>query len=345
MSITNNRKPDFNNILKILKRQVPDRPTLFEFFLNDRLYKRLAADDKLNGNNEEDGYRTVLRAFYKGGYDYCTMMGAEFKFPSNHQEHKSSISQNEGGLIFDRESFEAYQWPDPNAADYSRLEVLGKELPEGMKFITWSYGGVLENVTTLLGYENMCFMTCEDPDLLQEIFDAVGSRLLKYTKNCSEYDSVGAQIVNDDWGFNSQTMLKPDDMRKYVIPWHKKIVEVIHSKGRPAIMHSCGQLTSVMDDIIDDVKFDAKHSYQDTILPVEEAYEKWGSRIAILGGIDLDFICRATPEEITKRCVAMLERTSTRGGYGLGTGNSVPYYVPDENYFAMVKAAIPDFKI
>jgi len=82
MSITNNRKPDFNNILKILKRQVPDRPTLFEFFLNDRLYKRLAADDKLNGNNEEDGYRTVLRAFYKGGYDYCTMMGAEFKFPS-----------------------------------------------------------------------------------------------------------------------------------------------------------------------------------------------------------------------------------------------------------------------
>ena len=36
----------------------------------------------------------------------------------------------------------------------------------------------------------------------------------------------------------------------------------------------------------------------------------------------------------------MLERTAGRGGYALGTGNSVPDYVPDENYFAMIRAAL-----
>lgn len=38
---TKNRPPDFNNLLKVLRREKPDRPTLFEFFLNDALYERL----------------------------------------------------------------------------------------------------------------------------------------------------------------------------------------------------------------------------------------------------------------------------------------------------------------
>ena len=35
----------------------------------------------------------------------------------------------------------------------------------------------------------------------------------------------------------------------------------------------------------------------------------------------------------------MLERTSGRGGYMLGSGNSIPEYVPSENYLAMLRAA------
>jgi uroporphyrinogen decarboxylase len=94
-----------------------------------------------------------------------------------------------------------------------------------------------------------------------------------------------------------------------------------------------------MDDIIDDMKFDGKHSYEDTIQPVEQAYEQYGGRIAILGGIDLDFLVRSTPEEVFRRSKAMLERSAGRGSYALGTGNSVPEYVPRDNYFAMVLAA------
>ena len=134
-------------------------------------------------------------------------------------------------------------------------------------------------------------------------------------------------------------MLSPEDMRQYVFPWHKQIVEVIHQTGKPAILHSCGNLEKVMDDVIDDMKYDAKHSFEDVIEPVEQAYEKYGDRIAILGGIDLDFVCNSTPEEIQKRCKEMLERTGQKGGYALGTGNSVPEYVPQENYFALIKTA------
>jgi len=165
---------------------------------------------------------------------------------------------------------------------------------------------------------------------------------VRYYEICSPHPAVGAVISNDDWGFSKQTTLRPEDMRRYVFPWHKRIVETIHAAGKPAILHSCGQLEAVMDDIIDDMGYDAKHSFEDKILPIEEAYERWGSRIALLGGIDVDFVCRSSPQKIIERSKAMLERTADRGGWALGTGNSVPEYVPDDHYLAMVSVINPD---
>ncbi|HHY81994.1 MAG TPA: hypothetical protein GX505_04860 [Clostridiales bacterium] len=334
------RQPDFSNILKILNREVPSRPTLFELFLNDTLYRKLCGQQILSREDELQQYRIVIHGFKNAGYDYASLNGSDFHFPKKPQTKKKTVSLNENSIIYDEESFEKYPWPDPDSFDYSRLEKLNDEMPEGMKIIVYSFGGVLENVVELVGYEKLCIMIYDNPDLVQRIFDHVGSRLARYYEICVQYPVVGAIIGNDDWGYNTQTMLSPEDMRKYVFPWHKKIVEAAHKAGKPAILHSCGNLEKVMDDIIDDMKYDGKHSYEDKIIPVEEAYERWGHRIAIIGGIDVDFMCRSTPEAVRARCKAMLERTADRGAYALGTGNSVPEYLPEENYFSMVETAL-----
>lgn len=146
-------------------------------------------------------------------------------------------------------------------------------------------------------------------------------------------------MVNDDWGFKTQTMLSPTDMRRFVFPWHQRMVELIPASGRQAILHSCGYMKDVWNDIIDVMRFDGKHSYEDLIQPVEVAYEEFHGRVAILGGIDVDFLCRATAEQVYSRCRDMIERSRDRGGYALGAGNSITSYLPPENYFAMAKAA------
>jgi uroporphyrinogen decarboxylase len=335
------RKPDFNELLKVLKREKPFRPVLFEFFMNDKIYQQLTGEEIKDPNDNEEKIRISIKAFHAAGYDYATLPTWFYdgmKFVTADHEKKSSISLNEGFVITDRKSFEEYSWPDPEKGDYSAFERNAKFLPEGMKFIGCGPGGVLENVISLVGYERLCYMLYEDEQLVQNIFDAVGSRLVGFYKIISPISSIGALIVNDDWGFKTQTMLDTDLMRKYIIPWHKKIVEVIHGNGKPAILHSCGNLAEVMDDIIDVIKFDAKHSYEDTIIPVEEAYDKWGSRIAIMGGIDVDYLCRHTPEEVNARAKALVLKTGCKG-YALGSGNSIPEFVPAENYLAMIKAA------
>jgi uroporphyrinogen decarboxylase len=325
-------------MLKVLSRRVPDRPVLFEIGFNGRLTERFADPDAPSRWKEPADNPCLLSAWRNLGFDYATVRGSQFGFPKGEREKAKTVSLNEGALITDRASFDAYKWPDPDDFDYSGLDRV--ELPDGMQLICWGPGGVLENAIGLVGYEQLCYMLVDDPGLAQDVFDNVGSRLTRYYEICAQYESVGALMGNDDWGFKTQTMLPPHKMRELVVPWHASIVAAIHAAGKPAILHSCGQLDEVMDDVVDTIGYDAKHSYEDAITPVEEVYERWGDRIAILGGIDVDFLCRSSPDAIRRRSADMLERAAGRGGYALGSGNSVPDYVPDESFLAMASVAV-----
>ena len=329
---------DFHQLEKVLHRQKPDRPVLFEYFMNGDLISFVNDESFASLNNPADQISSIIRFFHKTGYDYATIpsryFGA-FSFENTDHEKKATVSLNEGSAITDRKSFESYNWPNPEKGDFDLLYQLAPNLVDGMKFIISSPGGVLENVIDLVGFERLCFMIYEDEELTQTIFSEVGSRLLRFYEICSSLEPVGALIVNDDWGFKTQTMLSPDMLRQFIFPWHKKIVEAIHRNGKFAILHSCGNLAEVIDDIVDDMKYDAKHSFEDIILPVEQAWQNWHDRIAIMGGIDMDFLVRSKPDTIRERCRNILKITGSKA-YALGSGNSIPAYVPIENYLAMV---------
>ena len=64
--------------------------------------------------------------------------------------------------------------------------------------------------------------------------------------------------------------------------------------------------------------------------------QTYGKKTAILGGIDVDFLCRASQEEIRKRVRDTLDVCHPGGGYCLGSGNSVANYIPLDNYLAML---------
>jgi uroporphyrinogen decarboxylase len=335
----NTGDPNFENVLAALQLRTPDRPTLFEFYLNERIYNRVVPGS--DPMDDEAKYRRIMKAFHRLGYDYITVLIPGFQFTNPElREKKASISLDEGGVINDRKTLDAFEWPNPDYADYNLLDRLSHDLPDGMKFIPYSPDGILENVIRLMGFSELCYKLSDDPGLVEDVFERVGSLLVKYYTSVVKFDCVGACLANDDWGFKTSTLLSPADLRRLVFPWYRKIVDIAHAAGKPVILHSCGYFEEIMDDITDDMEFDGRHSFEDMILPVEDAYERYHHRIAILGGIDVDFVCHSSPGEIYKRSRAMLDRASSRGGFALGTGNSVPEYIPDENYFALIRAAL-----
>lgn len=337
------KAPCFENLLKVLRRERPDRPTLFDFGMNGREMAKFAGPAEPDAGLLAQTART-FEAFRNAGYDYARGGAHQvgFGFPTRKRERLNTVSLNDGVVITDRASFEACPWKDPDACDYSVFAQTAPAVPAGMKWIVGGPGGVLENTVQLFGYDNLCYALADEPDLVRDVTDAIGSRMLRYYEHIVPFDAVGAIISNDDWGFKTQTMISPDQLRAYIIPWHREIVRAAHAAGKPAILHSCGRLDAVMEDVIDDIGFDGKHSFEDTICPVEACYDRWGARIAILGGIDMDFLCRAAPDAVYERSKAMLRRAEAGGAYALGTGNSLPEYVPQPNYLAMLAAAVEE---
>ena len=318
--------------------QKPKRATLFEFGISRRHLELLAGREP-QGDTKVDRWRLAIDAMSNAGYDYVRGLASDLRFRQERREQKKTRGLNGEALIYDWESFEKFEWPDMSGQDYSVLEDIKPFLPEGMKVVVSGPDGVLETAINLLGYDNLCIMLYDEPELVEAVFHEIGSRFLRYYENAASADTVGMLCSNDDWGFNTQTFLPPALLRKYVFPWHKRIVEVAHANGKPCMLHSCGYFNEIIDDVIDDMGFDARHSYEDNITPVEKAYEDFNGRIAVLGGMDVNFLASRTPEEIYKRARNMLEMSAERGGYALGSGNSIADYIPHENYLAMIRAA------
>lgn len=334
--------PDKAQLMRVLEGQRPDRPVLFEFFLNDNIYKQVTQDIPYDQDDPYARQKMIIDAYRRLGYDYVTLYGGRMRFPVKQVDKHGavSVSQNAQSIITDRESFENYEWPDPDKVNYERMNVIGEYLPEGMGFIVYGPGGMEETLIELVGYEQLCYMLADEPELVEDILDRIGYCLLRYYEICASHHKVDALIYNDDWGYNHQTLLPVRTLRKLIFPWVKRITDVMNAAGKPALIHSCGNVLAVMEDIITLLGFKAKHSYQDIILPVEDFYDLYNGRIAVLGGIDVDFIIRSEHMAIYERSCRMLEKTEKTGGYALGSGNSIPEYVPADQYLAMAAAAL-----
>ena len=95
-----------------------------------------------------------------------------------------------------------------------------------------------------------------------------------------------------------------------------------------------------MPDLIDEVGIDAKHSFEDAIMPVTEVKRRYGKRIGLLGGVDVDVLSRRLPSEVRKYVRNVIDQCAPGGRYAVGSGNSIPSYIPVENYLTMLDEAL-----
>ena len=94
-----------------------------------------------------------------------------------------------------------------------------------------------------------------------------------------------------------------------------------------------------MEDILAN-GIDAKHSNEDQIAPFDRWIDDYGQRIGLFGGIDVNTLCLKTYDEVFAEVLEKGTRFRAKAnGYGLGSGNSIPDYVPVEGFLAMVEAA------
>jgi uroporphyrinogen decarboxylase len=192
-----------------------------------------------------------------------------------------------------------------------------------------------------VGLSNICLIAKDDPELYQQLFTKMGEVFYKIWQQFLERFAPTYAICRfgDDLGYKSSTILDPEDIRELIIPQYVKIINLIHSYQKPFLLHCCGNIFSIMDDLISHAKIDAKHSNEDEIAPFSEWLEKYGGRIALFGGSDMSFICSSSENDIRIYVEEIMGYSAKYPGFAFGTGNSVPDYMPVENYITMVETA------
>jgi uroporphyrinogen decarboxylase len=209
-----------------------------------------------------------------------------------------------------------------------------------MKAIGGIGNGVFEIAQDLAGYTGLCLMRADDPQLYADLFARAGEVLLELWERLLAHHGEAFAVCRfgDDLGFKSSTLLSPDDVRARILPQYKRIVQRVHACGKPFLLHSCGCIFDVLEDLITGAGIDAKHSNEDQIAPFQEWVERYGDRIGNFGGIDLNELCLHDERAIRSYVLNVIHRSEGHGGIAIGSGNLIPGYVPAAGYLAMINA-------
>ena len=345
------KQPDWKAMVdNILRRGTPRRVHHIELFhdgeIRDAIAERfdLCAGVPVGHPDYERKKGIAVNRFC--GWDHVSVGLVNMYMPTNKivAEDTAGLSRAGGrgfqdehsGPIMSWEDLEKYPWPDPSAPGATReLEWFQEHLPEDMCLCAHT-GHVCEYLCWLMGYETLCYALYDRRNLVEALAGRIRQLHVAEMKRFLEFDRVRLIWGSDDMGFKTGLMCSADDMRRFELSGHKELARMAHDAGRAYLLHSCGNLGQIVDDLIDDVKIDAKHSFEDTIEDVCRVKRTYGRRIALLGGIDVDFLCRADEAAVRKRVRRTLDACLPGGGYCLGTGNSVANYIPLDNYLAMV---------
>lgn len=244
------------------------------------------------------------------------------------------------GIITSWEDFEKIQWDKVNMDSIGLEEYFKtaeKNLPEGMKM---PIVGCLFDpgvVGGFLGFEDFCYFLYEKPDLVKAVIDKFGQINYELYEKAISLDCVGFMWHADDFAFSSGTMISKDKLKELILPWFKRYAELAHKQNKTFWLHACGNMYDLMPELINDVKIDAKQSFEDKILSVIEFKERYGDKVAPLGGVDVDKLCRLPEKDLRSYCRKILDKCMLGGRYAYGTGNSVTNYIPIENYFIMME--------
>ena len=338
--------PDYRHMADVARNVRPARLPLYEHTVGGGIMEKALGREFAGlawGRNRDlhEYFRQFCRFFKEMTYDVVSFEVGLCPILPGH----GALSGGGPGPIQSREDFDKYPWADISEKFWAqagpRYDALVEALPPGMKIVGGVGYGVFEISEDLVGLEHLPFMMVDEPELYVDLYNRIGDMLCTiWAEMVKRYgDSFVICRIGDDMGFKSSLLTTPATVRDQVLPQYRRIIKIVHEAGLPFLLHSCGCIFDVMDDLIA-AGIDAKHSNEDVIAPFDRWIELYGDRIGLLGGFDTDLLCRLDPQQITELVLdngARYRRTAK--GFALGSGNSIPPYVPPECYLAMIYAA------
>jgi uroporphyrinogen decarboxylase len=334
---------DFRRLRIALERGMPDRVPCADVDINPTVKAQFLG-------RPVDSIEVEVEFWVKAGYDFVGLdktvweyealdpraKEATYDYASTGEESKRGWVSEGTGVIRSLEDVEVYPWPTEDL-DYSVFDDLDRVMPSSMKAIPLS-GGLLTTSWGLIGFEDFCMALYENPELIEAVMARVGALVLRSLERITEFECVGAVWFADDIAYTEGLIFSPEHLRKYFFPWLREAVKICKRHDLPFIYHTDGQIWEVMEDIIE-AGVDAIQPIEPKAMDIVEVKRRYGDRLGILGNIDLGYtLTMGTPAEVEAEVQDRIRSLGPGGGYIVSSSNSIPEYVPVDNFRAMVEA-------
>jgi uroporphyrinogen decarboxylase len=259
-------------VIRVINHQKPDRIPIYGWVranLKDPIAKEFGSVEAF-----EDHYE----------FDLAHLFGGPHPYPSNALRE---LRQASGGNIEPRALLDV-SLNDPNDTNTycDIIEGIEHHKDARERFVYLQTPGIFECLNGPFGIENHLMYLALYEDDLHEVYLRQSKWNQAFASNCIDL-GVDMVHISDDWGGQNSLLFSPNTWSRLIYPYHKTTCEFVKKRGAYLSFHSDGNITSVLDGIVD-LGFDVIHPYQESAGMDYGLYRKiYRDKFTLMGGLDV----------------------------------------------------------
>lgn len=217
-----------------------------------------------------------------------------------------------GALEADWEQLEQYEFPQLDMEAVERGKAMNFRNHE--KYIlSFLPLGVFSTLRDLRKMDNALMDTAAEPEMVEAFMEKFTPFALNMVHQSAEVGSDGIFIC-DDWGMQFSPFISPASFRRLFKPVYKAIADACHEHDMDFILHSCGYVLPLMEDMLD-AGIDAFQFDQIEAVGSSFWAENFGHRAAFHSPVDIQKIMPTGNRELIEAtALHMAEAFKKAGG-------------------------------
>ncbi|MDR0905897.1 MAG: methyltransferase [Oscillospiraceae bacterium] len=194
-------------------------------------------------------------------------------------------------------------WPDVDSWNWKENGEQNKAfLSDTYWNQCWFQNGWFERLISFMDFEPalMALFDEDQQDATKAFFDKLADLYIDILDHHFHYfPQIDEMYMHDDWGSQKETFFSPALCAEMIVPSMKKVTDFIHSTGRFAQLHSCGQIYKQVPNMAA-AGWDAWSGQ--AMNDSQKIYNDFGDKLLI--GVSPDVFDPTTADEDEQRAVA-----------------------------------------
>jgi uroporphyrinogen decarboxylase len=293
-------------------------------------------DFKGNGKLIADAQITSYRKF---GYDIIRIftdlytqaeaMGAKVHYPADETAYLAEPaiqSIREINRLQPADPLRDGDLPHHLEAMKIAVDTVGDEVP-----VTGAVTCPFTNASFLIGAVEIAWLMLKQPEAVHRLCEISLETNLRYAK--AIMDLGGTPSLTD--AMSSGTVIGPTQFKIFSLPYLRRLIDYIHSRGKKVTLHICGKTHKIWEDM---AEAGADCLSIDNDADLLAAKGKVGNRVRLMGNVrPTEVMLQGTPETVETAVIECIRKAHDNPkGYIVASGCSLPTETPFTNIQAMM---------